>query len=631
MKRRTNRNRNRLRLTNQYGFGAQLKNAFSSESMDNALNAGIGAIGSTVGKLGGNLISGGKSSGVGNAVGNITGAVGSAISNVNPILGSIVSVGGGLIGGGINSLFGAKLNQENINEINQNIANAQAFNANAGNFDALSQLSSSQPTFTAFTQDDIGSDGVFSSKVKKLYNQLNQKQQDAMAWVNNSLVNNANNLVQQQAANLDSNYKAFGGTLSTHGADFSNGYTIINNGGTHEQNPYEGIQVGVDQQGIPNLVEEGEVIFNDYVFSNRIKIPETIKKKYKLGSKVDMTFADAAKFVGKESEERPNDPISKRGLEEGLIRLAMEQENMRNKKNTKNRKYGNGGPLLSQLSMPLIKPVQLLSQKIEPINVGLPQKITARPLTMPKPSTPSPTSQQKGFDATMLRYAPVIGAGIGLSQSLFNGPDYSNSDTLLNATRAASTPVEIGATPIGNYLTYTPLDFNYQANRMAAQAGATRRAIMDQSGGNRATAIGSLLAADYNSQIAQADALRQDTLANIAQRQQVEAFNRDTNKFNTELALKAAMANQEARAKAGQIGLSGIERAMAMRDAIDANRGASISANLTNLFDSLGDIGREAFARNMINDNDALYYGIDSTGRSRYKRQKGGFLNRKKK
>lgn len=615
MKRRTNRNRNRLRLANQYGFGAQLKNAFSSEGMGNALSAGIGAIGSTVGKLGGNLISGGKSSGVGNAIGNITGAVGSTISNVNPILGSIVSVGGGLIGGGINSLFGAKLNQENINEINQNIANAQAFNANAGNFDALSQLSSSQPAFTTFTQDDIGSDGVFSSKVKKLYNQLNQRQQNAIAWVNNSLVNNANNLVQQQAANLDSNYKAFGGTLSTHGADFSNGYTIINNGGTHEQNPYEGIQVGVDQQGIPNLVEEGEVIFNDYVFSNRIKVPETIKKKYKLGGKVDMTFADAAKFVGKESEERPNDPISKRGLEEGLIRLAMEQENMRNKKNTKNRKYDEGGYL----------------DKIKPINVGLPQKITARPLTMPKPSTPLPTSQKKGFDATMLRYAPVIGAGIGLSQSLFNGPDYSNSDTLLNATRAASTPVEIGATPIGNYLPYTPLDFNYQANRMAAQAGATRRAIMDQSGGNRATAIGSLLAADYNSQIAQADALRQDTLANIAQRQQVEAFNRDTNKFNTELALKAAMANQEARAKAGQIGLSGIERAMAMRDAIDANRGASISASLTNLFDSLGDIGREAFARNMINDNDALYYGIDSTGRSKYKRQKGGFLNRKKK
>ena len=40
--------------------------------------------------------------------------------------------------------------------------------------------------------------------------------------------------------------------------------------------------MGIDNQGIPNLVEEGEVVFNDYVFSNRLKVPKAVKEKYKL-------------------------------------------------------------------------------------------------------------------------------------------------------------------------------------------------------------------------------------------------------------------------------------------------------------------------------------------------------------
>ena len=43
-------------------------------------------------------------------------------------------------------------------------------------------------------------------------------------------------------------------------------------------------------------------------------------------------------------------------------------------------------------------------------------------------------------------------------------------------------------------------------------------------------------------------------------------------------------------------------------------RGAGISANLTNFFNSLGEIGREEYSRNMIMSNPALYYSIDSKG-----------------
>ena len=125
---------------------------------------------------------------------------------------------------------------------------------------------------------------------------------------------------------------SFGGDLTTHGANFDTGITLIGNGGTHEENPYEGVPMGVDQEGTPNLVEEGEVIFNDYVFSNRLKVPKAMRNKYKfLRGKKDLTFADAALQLAKESEERPNDPISQNGLEFLMADLANSQEEIRSK------------------------------------------------------------------------------------------------------------------------------------------------------------------------------------------------------------------------------------------------------------------------------------------------------------
>lgn len=85
------------------------------------------------------------------------------------------------------------------------------------------------------------------------------------------------------------------------------------------------------------------------------------------------------------------------------------------------------------------------------------------------------------------------------------------------------------------------------------------------------------------------------------------------------MGLKAAMANQEAALRAKSSRLSGVAQAMQIRDAVDARRGASLSANLTNFFNSLGDIGREAYSKNMIMSNPALYYSIDNKGNISYK------------
>lgn len=138
-------------------------------------------------------------------------------------------------------------------------------------------------------------------------------------------------------------FKAFGGELNTQGGDFTNGLTYIDNGGSHEANPFEGVQMGIDPQGVPNLVEEGEVIFNDYVFSDRMKLPKKLKEKYNIKGE---TFADAAKELSKESEERPNDPISKRGLQAFMSALANGQEEMRIKdEDRKMNRYAKGGRL----------------------------------------------------------------------------------------------------------------------------------------------------------------------------------------------------------------------------------------------------------------------------------------------
>lgn len=136
---------------------------------------------------------------------------------------------------------------------------------------------------------------------------------------------------------------ADGGELHTQGGDFTNGLTYIDNGGSHEANPFEGVQMGIDPQGVPNLVEEGEVIFNDYVFSDRMKLPKKLKEKYNIKGE---TFADAAKELSRESEERPNDPISKRGLQAFMSALANGQEEVRIKnKGRQMNRYAKGGRL----------------------------------------------------------------------------------------------------------------------------------------------------------------------------------------------------------------------------------------------------------------------------------------------
>lgn len=128
---------------------------------------------------------------------------------------------------------------------------------------------------------------------------------------------------------------ALGGDMQTNGSDFSNGLMHIDAGLSHEENPYDGVQLGTDVQGKPNLVEEGETIFDDYVFSKRIKADAQTKKRFHVGKNADISYADLSKKLEKESVERPNDAISQAGLEKQMHDLADEQERQKSEMQTK--------------------------------------------------------------------------------------------------------------------------------------------------------------------------------------------------------------------------------------------------------------------------------------------------------
>lgn len=152
------------------------------------------------------------------------------------------------------------------------------------------------------------------------------------------------NIYENRRNRLLANYSATGGYLNragygtsvgsasmpdifTHGGIFSNGMQLIDAGGSHEDNPNDGVTVSYDANGVPNKVEEGEVIFNDYVFSNRFAPGGDLLEKYHLPKTWERyTFARIAEKLGEESRERPNDPISRNGLTVSMDGLSAMQE-----------------------------------------------------------------------------------------------------------------------------------------------------------------------------------------------------------------------------------------------------------------------------------------------------------------
>ena len=835
-------------LTN--GNGLSLKNTFSGQNLTDIAKGGIGALGSIVGQVGGNLIDGGLSSGAGNTISSIGSTVGSAISTVNPLVGGMVSVGSGLIGGLTNRMFGSKLNQENINQVKGNISSTANTSFGGSADDLMSQLSGAS-MLGNINRSDIGKDGWFSHKAKNLTNKLRAQAEAANTRLYNNFnqaaditnenqflqsmynveafggplfkeggimikkenrgkftesANRANMSVQEYArhilankedysptlikrANFARNFggrKAFGGDLNTYGGTYNGGLEYINNGHTHSENPYGGVPMGTDRNGTPNLVEEGETIWNDYVFSNRLKVPETLTDKYKLSK--DITFAEASKKLGKEIEETPNDPISKRTFNSFMQDLQQSQEEVKAKKELAKAKRQfnklspqeqlvilNGTPVQEDNTM-LSNPNEIVSNEPQQFDDGgwmfdnmwegapeyqnsylkgnIPyyqgkvsskgysvkdiegtdnyKNFTKYALTLPdnhnywqtlsnktgkdvtylknnyerlrndgklgwvhrtpkfnnistQADTPftiyqpldalgnqkpfnmlSPygmgysandivpfsdrvdangntvidlknkefistdtkkktnNKEDNGLLPTWMRYAPIVGSAIGAASSLLSKPDESSADAILTAAREAGQYTPISFNPIGDYIQYNPFDRDYYINKLNAESGAARRAIINQASGNRGNAMAGILAADYNAQNQLGALARQAEEYNLAQRQKVAEFNRGTNMFNTEGMFKADTANQAAKMQARSTLLQGTMQAERLRQAARQQLAAERSANLTNLFNNIGNIGRENMNFNILNTSAAFPWAMTNKGESKYKSRKRG-------
>lgn len=835
-------------LTNGNGFS--LKNTFSGQNLTDIAKGSIGALGSIVGQVGGNLIDGGLQSGAGNTISSIGSTVGSAISTVNPLVGGMVSVGSGLIGGLTNRMFGSKLNQENINQVKGNISSTANTYFGGSADDLMSQLSGAS-MLGNINRSDIGKDGWFSHKAKNLTNKLRAQAEAANTRLYNNFnqaadvtnenqflqsmynveafggplfkeggimikkenrgkftesANRANMGVQEYARHILANkedysptlikranfarnaakWNAFGGDLNTYGGTYNGGLEYIDNGGTHEQNPFNGVPIGTDRNGTPNLVEEGETIWNDYVFSNRLKVPETLTDKYKLSK--DITFAEASKKLGKEIEETPNDPISKRTFNSFMQDLQQSQEEVKAKKELAKTKRQfnklspqeqlvilNGTPVQEDNTM-LSNPNEIVSNEPQQFDDGgwmfdnmwegapeyqnsylkgnIPyyqgkvsskgysvkdiegtdnyKNFTKYALTLPDnhnywqtlsnktgkdvtylknnyerlrndgklgwvhrtPKFNNISTQadapftiyqpldalgnQKSFNMlspygmgysandivpfsdrvdangntvidlknkefistdtkkktnnkedngllpTWMRYAPIVGSAIGAASSLLSKPDESSADAILTAAREAGQYTPISFNPIGDYIQYNPFDRDYYINKLNAESGAARRAIINQASGNRGNAMAGILAADYNAQNQLGALARQAEEYNLAQRQKVAEFNRGTNMFNTEGMFKADTANQAAKMQARSTLLQGTMQAERLRQAARQQLAAERSANLTNLFNNIGNIGRENMNFNILNTSAAFPWAMTNKGESKYKSRKRG-------
>lgn len=416
------------------------------------------------------------------------------------------------------------------------------------------------------------------------------------------------------------NWNAFGGWLNTQGGDFTNGVTFIDEGGSHEENPYQGIQIGVDPEGAPNLVEQGEVVYDDYVFSDRMEIPDDIRKEYKLRGK---TFAKAAKSAQRESEERPNDPLSNRGLQAAMERIATAQEEARQRKEA--HREGNEYPSMFAYGGDTDPTYGLALQ--DPMSAEELEALMAQYNEVPETAPEGNNDKRQ----TWTRYAPIIGSGLASLSDLFSRPDYSGADMISGVDLGAEA---VGYAPIGNYLSYRPLDRDFYINKMNQQAAATRRGLMNTSGGNRLNAQAGILAADYNYGQNMGNLARQAEEYNQQLRERVEAFNRGTNMFNTETGLKASMFNAESRNAAKRARLGQATTAAQMRQGIKDQDSARRSANITNFLQGLGDMGWENEQANWL-DTLAKSGVLKMNTKGEYtggtKKAKGGKVRTKKK
>ena len=548
--------------------------------------------------------------------------------------------------------------------------------------------------------------GIRKGKASRQAQQLNYEgqaaNQNTISKINNATMDIGKNTRNTEFLNL----AAFGGPLDT---TFTNGVRFITEGGSHESNPLSGVPQGIAADGIPNLVEEGEVIYNDYVYSRRLKVPQADKESLGLKKNKEYTYADAAKQIQKESEERPNDPISKRNLTEMMGRLQGSQEALKEKRDGQTFKRAINKmtpdelamfmqqlqqpqqmqPMVAMQGMQSMQPTQsevpmfakggLLGHRFDeestlthpdhfdindPYSVHMWDTNVKYPATRLESTIGAPVSaadvlssdkfnqmakevkntkptvdnnNYTGSPAQALRAAPVFGSIGSTIASLFDKPNYSNTE---RAERAMSAVPRVSATPIGQRMSYNPMDINYLATQQANNALGARRALSEYGAGNPAGTQQAQIANNYANQTALGQSIMQANQLNRQNLAQTLEFNRQTDSANAANNMQAALANQQRDMTAADF----LMRTGQLRDAELGRVQANRSTNLTNMFNQIGNLGQDMLNRDMAMAM-AQSYGVpynpymDTAGNTAFggrwapnpnRQSKGGKLNTKK-
>lgn len=451
------------------------------------------------------------------------------------------------------------------------------------------------------------------AKARKKKDAMNEAARKANLAQAQTLTAKAGALDQTADARSLAAYYADGGAINPFpSSQFGSPITEFNAGGSHEENPYDGIPQGVAPDGLPNLVEEGEVKFDNYIFSDRLMLNKNDKKKYKFLK--GKTYADAAKAIKKELgiDERPNDVIAKTDLEEQLNLLSMLQEEERAKRGLRGENrmmYKKGGHLFAG-PWKAYDDVLPYGDKGDKHTVGglppeLEAKLQIRPLGAPDSAIklsdldfsnrPGYTSKKAdtttgSFDSSLLQSMPAVGSTLGTIASIFEKPNYEHTNRLIQPEKSV-TPITY--TPTHQDIRLDRFDKNFYMNKADAQAAATRRAIREQTASNPYASTLHLLVADAQGNAARGDIRRQGEEMDTNRILQEAQFNSTGRRADAEGIFKAASANASLLDKALTRQAEKDAMAARLNMAEDQAHDAAKSANLTSLFDNLGAIGKE--------------------------------------
>ena len=362
-----------------------------------------------------------------------------------------------------------------------------------------------------------------------------QRQANAMATLQNAANNYTTNMQYKNRANI---LAEGGDVLNATNTFDDNSFNAVNTGGTHESNPFGGVPIGMAPDGLPNLVEQGEVIANDYVFSDRLKMPKSLINKYKLKAG---TFADGIKeFKERGYNDVDGDNIAKKTFEAVRDDFMNEQEALRLKNMTKKNVFACGG--------------------------------------------------HKHADGDFLRYLQPVGDALGL---MYDAIDPYKPKTVDVAQHAR----EVSAMPITAQLRLQQVDPTYQMQQANALSSLTTGTIANSSSISKNAA---LLAAQTNALKAQADAYQQGVMNanNINERQ--ASFNRATEQQNAQMGLHAQMTNAQNDNAYRQMLSQQAQYNTSMRDQWKRGTDAARGQELSNIFNSFGNMGREAHDLGLI-------------------------------